>query len=55
MSWNVGWVPDAEDHLTAVWLAAADRNAVTAAAARIEQLPRPDDAGAAVLRHRPDR
>ena len=38
MNFTVEWVPEAENQLTAIWLAARDRNAVTRAAHRIDQL-----------------
>lgn len=37
MSWTVVWLPAAEQELAAVWMAAADRNAVTAASARLDR------------------
>jgi hypothetical protein len=37
MNWSVDWLPDADDALTNLWLAAPDRNAVTAAANQIER------------------
>ena len=37
MTYEVVWTPDAERDLADVWLAAADRRAVTAAAHRIDQ------------------
>ena len=37
MSYTVVWVPPAEEELASVWLAAADRAAVTAAVHRLEQ------------------
>jgi hypothetical protein len=38
MNWTVDWTPEALSHLTAVWLQAPDRQAVTAAQARIDAL-----------------
>jgi hypothetical protein len=37
MSYTVVWTPDAEAELAAVWMAATDRTAVTAAAHLLEQ------------------
>lgn len=37
MTYEVVWTPDAERDLAAVWLAAADRPAVTAASHQIDQ------------------
>ena len=36
--WMVVWKPSAEQHLAAIWLAAPDRNAVTAAANQIDRM-----------------
>jgi plasmid stabilization system protein ParE len=38
MKYQVAWVQTAEQHLAATWLAAADRNAVTRAAYRLDKL-----------------
>ena len=47
MRYTVIWVPDAEQELAAIWMAAGDRDAVTAAAHRIDQILRryPDQKG----------
>jgi len=37
VTYEVVWTPDAERDLTAIWLVAADRQAVTTASHRIEQ------------------
>jgi hypothetical protein len=37
MKYTVIWVPDAEQELAAIWIAAADRDAVTAAAHQVDQ------------------
>ncbi len=37
MNYTVTWTPGAEQELAAVWLAAADRAAVTAASNRLDQ------------------
>ena len=37
MNYSVTWTPGAEQELAAVWLAAADRNAVTQASYRLDQ------------------
>ena len=37
MNYTVVWVPLAENDLTSTWLAAPDRNAVTAASHRLDQ------------------
>lgn len=42
MNFRVRWMRNARDQLAAVWLAHGDRNSVTAAAHRIEQLLRHD-------------
>jgi plasmid stabilization system protein ParE len=36
MNYTVEWLPEAEAQLTTAWLASADRNAVTAAARRVD-------------------
>ena len=36
--WTVVWKPSAQQHLADIWLAASNRNAVTAAANKIDQL-----------------
>jgi plasmid stabilization system protein ParE len=36
MTYTVDWLPDAEEELAAIWLAASDRGAVTGAAHRID-------------------
>jgi hypothetical protein len=38
MNWQVRWRRIAREQLATIWLAAADRNAVTAAAHRVDQL-----------------
>jgi len=38
MKYQVAWTKTAEQHLAAIWLAAANRNAVTQAAYRLEEL-----------------
>ena len=38
MKWTVLWTPSAEKHLAAVWLASADRNAVTSASHAIDTI-----------------
>jgi plasmid stabilization system protein ParE len=40
--YTVVWTPDAQDQLAALWLQAVDRNAITRAAHRIDQLLRHD-------------
>jgi hypothetical protein len=47
MNFQVLWDPDAEEELAAIWLGARDRNAITAAAHRIDSSLRvnPEDAG----------
>jgi hypothetical protein len=42
MKYTVIWVPDAEQELAAIWMAAADPDAVTAAAHLIDQCLRRD-------------
>jgi hypothetical protein len=42
MKYTVVWIPDAEQELAAIWMAAPDRNAVTAAAHIIDTLLRED-------------
>lgn len=42
MTYNVTWIPVAEQELAAAWLASADRNAVTAAAHRLDGRLRSD-------------
>jgi hypothetical protein len=37
VNYAVTWTPNAEQELAAVWLAAADRNAVTVASHRLDQ------------------
>lgn len=37
MTWDVEWLPDAEQELAAIWLQATDRQAVTAAADAIDR------------------
>lgn len=44
MNFRVRWTKTARDQLTVVWLAHHDRNSVTAAAHRVEQLLRHDSA-----------
>ena len=46
MSYTVTWTPSAESDLTAVWLVAPDRVAVTLAAHQIEQRLKVDPLGA---------
>jgi hypothetical protein len=45
MIYTVVWVPDALDELTALWLNAADRAAVTDASNRIDAILRTDPYG----------
>jgi hypothetical protein len=42
MNYTVVWVPSAEQELAALWMAAADRDAVTRAAHEIDQQLRTD-------------
>ena len=37
MNYTVLWVPDAENELAAVWMASADRDGVTIAAAELDR------------------
>lgn len=37
MNYTVLWMPDAENELAAVWMASADRTAVTTAAAELDR------------------
>jgi hypothetical protein len=37
MTYDVDWLPDAEQELAALWLQASDRQAITAAAHAIDQ------------------
>jgi hypothetical protein len=47
MKFQVFWVPEAEEELAAIWLSAADRNAITTAAHVVDSVLRmnPEDAG----------
>jgi plasmid stabilization system protein ParE len=42
MTYTVAWTPTAQDDLAAVWLAAADRNAVTDASDEVDRLLKND-------------
>lgn len=53
MNFDVWWIPAAEDQLAEIWMAAADRNAVTQAADRIDTALSADPLG--VGESRPDR
>ena len=52
--WTVVWKPSAEQHLAAIWLAAADRKAVTAAAHKIERMLATDPENVGQVRYGPD-
>jgi plasmid stabilization system protein ParE len=55
MNFSVDWLPEAEDQLTALWTAASDRAAVTAAARRIDQMLGHDPSNAGESRDRSER
>jgi hypothetical protein len=51
LNYSVHWTDDALDELAAVWTAAADRNAVTAASHRLEQDLARDPYGRGIARN----
>jgi plasmid stabilization system protein ParE len=38
VNYSVTWLPDAENELAAIWVAAGDRNAITRASAELDRL-----------------